>query len=90
LLASWGAFLVSLIVILTSHLASQKAHERQVEILEQLYVHQTDDECDPSGTFENGWTTVTRVLNLTCFAMFVVGVVAFSLFAVLDLPSQGG
>lgn len=90
LLASWGCFLASLIVILASYLASQKAHERQVEIVEHLFVREDCEQEDSPDSQRNPWRTATKALNLTCFGFFIAGVMAFSVFVISNMQSTGG
>ncbi len=43
LYSSWGCFVFSLVVVLNSFLVSQKAYTRQIEILEQVLLENSDN-----------------------------------------------
>jgi len=86
LYSSWALFLLALIVILTSFLTSQRAYTHQIEIVEKVFLESSEREDEEQTTAKNGWRTATTALNLISFFAFVAGVVALSVFAVLNLP----
>ena len=76
---AWGGFILSLVSILSSFLASQKAFRRARELLDTYYQ-------DASGNqVHSGWDTVTGGLTLVSIVSFVCGVVALAVFATRNL-----
>lgn len=75
---AWGGFVASLVTILTSFLASQKAFRRARELLDEDFKH---------GDVREGsiWDKVTAGLTIVSIAAFIIGVVALAVFATRNL-----
>lgn len=74
LFISWVAFLVSIISELFSFVTSKRAHERDVELLDEDYVSQSGEERYSS------WNAATKFLNVFAGGGFLAGTVFLSLF----------
>ncbi len=79
LYVAWSGFVLSLVAILSSFLASQKAFRRALELLDEDYKN------SGSGQESNSWSTLTAGLTVTSIWAFVVGVVALAIFAARNL-----
>ncbi len=79
LYTAWGGFIMSLVSILLSFLASQKAFRSALELLDDLYKGTS------SATPGNHWSTMTSRLTITSIVSFVCGVIALAVFATRNL-----
>jgi hypothetical protein len=74
---AWGGFIISLISILFSFLASQWGFRRQRNILDK-YLETGDEE-------RNRWNPVTNWSNILSITFFVMGVVSLAYFAIQNV-----
>lgn len=79
LYAAWGGFILSLVSILSSFLASQKAFRKARELLDD------DFRNEGSGRESSFWNKLTAGLTIASILAFIVGVVALAVFATLNL-----
>jgi|SRR5215211_1294933 len=77
LYVAWGGFILSLLSILFSFLASQQGFRRARDILDK-YLETGDEE-------SNRWNAVTNSLNILSIVSFVLGVVSLAYFAVRNV-----
>ena len=80
LFLAWGAFGISLLLILLSFLFGQYDMRRQREIVDEMYESQED-----SSEARNGWCLATGVLNTVSLLAFLTGVVFLAVFAACNL-----
>lgn len=76
---AWGGFVLSLVSILLSFLASQWAFRRAREILDDEFNNATDIQAG------NRWSTATSGATLFSIASFICGVTALAYFAAQNL-----
>jgi hypothetical protein len=74
---AWGGFIISLLSILLSFLASQQGFRRARDVLDTYY--QTEER------EANGWDKLTGTLNVVSIISFILGVVSLAYFAVRNL-----
>jgi len=86
LVGAWSAFGASILMTLISFLFSQKACEKQIEILNGLL----NRSLDPDRLPPNLYRTVTSLLNWISMATFVAGVASLSTFAIRNLQFFSG
>jgi hypothetical protein len=79
LYVAWGDFVLSLVAILSSFLASQKAFRRALEMLDEDYKY------SGCGQESNSWSKLTAGLTVTSISAFIVGVVTLAVFATRNL-----
>ena len=78
IILSWICFGLSILSTLISFLTSQKACERQIKILEDIFVKH-------SNNFKtNIYSRWTARLNFTSIALFIVGVILLLIFSALN------
>jgi len=77
---AWGAFVVSLLLILVSFLLSQHAMRRQIAIIEESF-----DLPNSSAPKITRWAKVIIALNWVSLISLVIGVVFFAVFAACNL-----
>jgi len=89
LATSWGSFIVSICAILLSFLTSQRACQRQRDILDEKL---TKGPCDET----NRWATWTERLTVSAYVLLVAGVILMAAFSWKNLgaktmakPAQG-
>lgn len=81
LYGSWTAFVVSVVVTISSFLVSQKGISRQLKINESYYLERKDEALRDT----NCWARATDALNLLSGIAFVLGVVCTTVFVALNL-----
>lgn len=79
LYVAWGGFISSLVAILSSFLASQKAFRRALELLDD------DFRNAGNGRESSFWSKLTAGLTITSISAFIIGVVALAVFATRNL-----
>jgi len=84
LLAAWACYFLSLVAVLLSFLASQRACTRQVEIAEKVLL--SDDYSRDGKRYGNLWAKATVGLNGTSFLALLGGMVLLAVFAIRNLP----
>jgi hypothetical protein len=77
LYVAWGGFILSLLSILFSFLASQQGFRRARDILD-MYLETGAEE-------SNHWNVVTSLLNILSIVAFVLGVVSLAYFAIRNV-----
>jgi|SRR5829696_8385935 len=78
LYVAWGGFILSLLSILFSFLASQQGFRRARDILDKYL--------EAGGAEEtNRWNVVTSLLNILSIVAFVLGVVSLAYFAIRNV-----
>lgn len=77
LYVAWGGFILSLLSILFSFLASQQGFRRARDILDK-YLETGAEE-------SNRWNVVTSLLNILSIVAFVFGVVSLAYFAIRNV-----
>jgi hypothetical protein len=81
LYVAWIGFILALITILTSFLASQSALRKQRDVIGERYQDKFTD--GPSDGF---FARLTNCLNWSSIVLFALGVASLTLFAVKNLP----
>ncbi len=75
----WLCFIISILSTLISLLASQKAYDKQIEILEKVYIEVFCYEP------KNRYSITTTLLNIFSVVSFVVGAIFLALFAIKNI-----
>jgi hypothetical protein len=86
LYGSWGAFVLCLLITLSSFLTSQHAYRRQIKILEA----EIFPEHSGIAAGKNPWAQATRILNWSSIAVFILGIGMLLLFSIKNMNNSPG
>jgi hypothetical protein len=80
IILAWSCFGLSIVTTLISFLTSQKACNKQIEILEATFLQHGDRE-----KLTNKYSRVTMILNWFSIILFIAGVILFALFSAINI-----
>jgi hypothetical protein len=84
LYASWGAFVLAIILVIASFIASQKGMKKQRILAERYYVQNDDKAFDE----KNHFAAATDRLNLSAGICFILAIIATASFAGLNISKR--
>lgn len=82
IILAWICFGLSILLTLISFLTSQKACDKQIEILEATFLGQEKRE-----KLTNKYSRTTAILNWFSIALFIAGVTLFALFSAINISN---
>lgn len=78
---AWGLLATSILFILISFLTSQIAYRKQIDILEEIYIHHNEE----AEQTTNAWSVLTFIINSLSIFLFIGGIVFLFIFVVKNL-----